>query len=107
MTTQAILQGALSLSFVIVGVSLLMIVWRFLSGPTLADRVVALDTLTAAAMGLIALIAIRSGFSLYIDIAVVLGLVGFLATVAFARFLITHEAQEKETQPKRPGRKRR
>ena len=38
-------------------------------------------------MGFIALIAIRTGFTLYIDIAISLGLVGFLATVAFARFI--------------------
>lgn len=105
--TEKILQAALSLSLLVVGLSLLMIVWRFLRGPTLADRVVALDTLTAAAMGLIALVAIRSGFSLFVDIAVVLGLVGFLATVAFARFLLAQGAGDERPQPKRrKGRRR-
>lgn len=105
--TEAILQAALSLSFFVVGLSLLMIAWRFLRGPTLADRVVALDTLTAAAMGLIALVAIRSGFSLFVDIAVVLGLVGFLATVAFARFLLAQGAENEPPQPRRRKGKRR
>lgn len=105
--TQTILQAALSLSFVVVGLSLLMIVWRFLRGPTLADRVVALDTLTAAAMGLIALVAIRSGFSLFVDIAVVLGLVSFLATVAFARFLMARGVEDERLPPKRRKGKRR
>lgn len=106
--TEKILQAALSLSLLVVGLSLLMIVWRFLRGPTLADRVVALDTLTAAAMGLIALVAIRSDFSLFVDIAVVLGLVGFLATVAFARFLLMRGAEdERPAQPRRrKGRRR-
>lgn len=103
--TQTILQAALSLAFVVTGLSLLMIVWRFLRGPTLADRVVALDTLTSAAMGLIALVAIRSGFSLFVDIAVVLGLVGFLATVAFARFLLARGAEDERPQS-RKGKRR-
>ena len=44
--------------------------------------------LVAVAIGFIAVIAIRSGFNLYIDIAIALSLVGFLATVAFARFIL-------------------
>ncbi len=45
--------------------------------------------LTGIAIGFIAVIAVKTGFSLYIDIAISLGLVGFLATVAFARFVLS------------------
>jgi multicomponent Na+:H+ antiporter subunit F len=74
--------GVLSLAF-------LMAVWRVLRGPTLPDRVVALDMLVVIAIGLIGTIGIKTGFALYIDIALALGLVGFLATVAFARFTLS------------------
>ena len=57
-------------------------------GPTLPDRVLALDMLVAIAIGFIAVLGIRTGQTLYVDIAIALGLVGFLATVAFARFIL-------------------
>jgi len=78
--------GVLSLSF-------LMVVWRVLRGPTLPDRVIALDALVVIAIGLIGTIGIKTGFTLYIDIALALGLVGFLATVAFARFTLSLEGK--------------
>jgi multicomponent Na+:H+ antiporter subunit F len=74
--------GMLSLSF-------LLAVYRFVAGPTLPDRVLALDVLVGTAIGFIAVIGIRTGYTLYLDIAIALGLVGFLATVAFARFILS------------------
>ena len=73
--------GVLCLSFAIT-------VWRVIVGPTLPDRILALDMLVAIAIGFIAVIAVKTGFTLYVDIAIALGLVGFLATVAFARFVL-------------------
>ena len=90
MTAAAFILGlATWLGFVILGLAFLLTIWRVIQGPTLADRVVALDMLTGIVIGFIALIAIRTGFNLYIDIAISLGLVGFLATVAFARFILS------------------
>lgn len=74
----------------------LLTVWRVVKGPTLPDRVVALDMLVGIVIGFIALIAIRTGFTLYIDIAIALGLVGFLATVAFARFILANRSHHDE-----------
>ncbi|MCY1243581.1 Multiple resistance and pH regulation protein F (MrpF / PhaF) [compost metagenome] len=81
---------ALATGFALIALSaaLLITVWRIIRGPTLPDRVLGLDMLVAIAIGLIAVVAIRTGFNLYIDIAIALGLVGFLATVAFARFIL-------------------
>ena len=44
--------------------------------------------LTSVAIGFIAVLGIDTGFTLYVDITIALGLVGFLATVAFARFIL-------------------
>jgi len=79
--------GILSLSF-------LLTVIRVLRGPALPDRVVGLDMLVAIAIGFIAVIGIRTGYTLYLDIAIALGLVGFLATVAFARFVMSRRYEE-------------
>ena len=59
--------------------------------------------LVGIVIGFIALIAIRTGFNLYIDIAIALGLVGFLSTVAFARFImprVTDAAKDPATSGK-------
>jgi multicomponent Na+:H+ antiporter subunit F len=84
-----IISVATSIALLVLAVAFFLAVWRVVKGPTLPDRVVALDMLVGIVIGFIALIAIRTGFTLYIDIAISLGLVGFLATVAFARFILS------------------
>lgn len=88
MMAATILSAAVGLALLLLSVALLLTVLRIVRGPTLADRVLGLDMLVAVAIGFIAVIAIRTGFDLYIDIAIALGLVGFLATVAFSRFIL-------------------
>ncbi|WP_246765425.1 cation:proton antiporter [Aminobacter sp. SR38] len=70
-------------------ISFLLVVVRVVKGPSLPDRILALDMLVAVAIGFIAVLGVRSGFTLYVDVAIALGLVGFLATVAFARFVMS------------------
>ena len=82
------LAGATTLALVVQGAALLLSVVRIVIGPTLSDRVLALDLLTVVAMGFVSIIAIRTGLMLYLDIAIALGLLGFLATVALARYLL-------------------
>ncbi len=80
----------LSLTLGILALSFLLTSVRIIRGPSLADRIVALDMLVAVGIGFIAVIGIQTGYYLYIDIAIALGLVGFLSTVAFARFVLRH-----------------
>ncbi|CDN91484.1 cation:proton antiporter [Agrobacterium tumefaciens] len=89
MTPELIVSFATILASVVLSVAFLLTVYRVVAGPTLPDRIVALDMLVGIAIGFIAVIAIRTGFNLYVDIAIALGLVGFLATVAFARFVLS------------------
>jgi multicomponent Na+:H+ antiporter subunit F len=88
MTAATFLDAAARLSLVILALALLLVVVRIVRGPTLPDRILALDTLVAVAIGFIATIGIATGYPLYVDIAIALGLVGFLSTVAFARFVL-------------------
>ncbi|GEA60732.1 monovalent cation/H+ antiporter complex subunit F [Vibrio comitans] len=73
--------------------SLVMAVIRLIIGPTLADRVVALDLISFITIGYIALYTLYSGQMALLDIAVTLGLVAFLGTIAFAR-LIAKQSRE-------------
>lgn len=89
MTPELMVSFATILATVVLSAAFLLTVYRVVVGPTLPDRIVALDMLVGIAIGFIAVIAIRTGFTLYVDIAIALGLVGFLATVAFARFVLS------------------
>ncbi|MDR6104613.1 multicomponent Na+:H+ antiporter subunit F [Agrobacterium larrymoorei] len=93
MTPELLVSYASFAALLILCVAFLLTVYRAVVGPTLPDRVVALDMLVGIAIGFIAVIAIRTGFNLYIDIAIALCLVGFLATVAFARFILSRQPE--------------
>lgn len=89
MTAAQLLPLATMAALIILGMALLISVVRVIVGPTLADRVLALDLLTVVAMGFVGAIAIRTGLMLYLDIALGLALLGFLATIAFARYMLS------------------
>jgi multicomponent Na+:H+ antiporter subunit F len=96
MTAALFLQWSLNVSLGVLSLSFLLTVARVVIGPTLPDRVLALDMLVAVAIGFIAVLGIRTSHTLYTDIAIALGLVGFLATVAFARFILQRRTIERE-----------
>lgn len=96
MAAQIILSVASTIALFLMCAAFFLAAWRVIKGPTLPDRIVALDMLVGIAIGFIAVLAIRTGFNLYIDIAIALGLVGFLATVAFARFVLGQGMQPGE-----------
>ncbi len=69
----------------LIPISLSMV--RFLIGPSLADRVVAFDVLGIMGVSLLVILALIYKSSLYLDIALVFGLIGFLATTIFGRYI--------------------
>jgi len=72
---------------VLIFFSIVFGVLRLIIGRTVVDRVVAIDMLTVVSISLIALYAHLSGRFVYIDVALVYGLLSFLAVLAVARFL--------------------
>jgi multicomponent K+:H+ antiporter subunit F len=79
---------------VLLGAALLLCVWRAGRGPRAEDRVLALDTLYVNAMLLVLTFGMRQGSSLYFEAALVIGLLGFVATAALAKFLLRGEVIE-------------
>lgn len=92
MTPADVLNLTTLIALVLLGLALLISVVRIIIGPTLGDRVLALDLMTVVAMGFVGAIAIRTGRMLYLDIAIALALLGFLATVALARYILSRAA---------------
>lgn len=88
MNAQDVLDMSINIALVLLSLAFLLTIFRIVKGPTLPDRILGLDMLVGAAIGYIAVIGVKTGYTLYVDIAIALGLVGFLATVAFARFIL-------------------
>jgi multisubunit Na+/H+ antiporter MnhF subunit len=59
---------------------------RFLIGPKLSNRVVAFDTMSIIAVSLLVVLSLSFKSSLYLDVAFVFALIGFLGVIVFARF---------------------
>lgn len=73
--------------FSLMGLGVLFAVIRLLVGPTPADRVVSLDTFNIIVIGVIALLANQFDNKLYLDIAIVYGILAFIETIVFSRYL--------------------
>ena len=98
MSGEAFLDVAVRIALVVLSLSFLLTVLRVVKGPSLPDRILALDMLVAVGIGFIAVTGIASDVTFNVDIAIALGLVGFLATIAFARFVIVHGKKDADPQ---------
>ena len=75
------------LALATIGVALLLSVVRLVKGPTLPDRVVAMDLIGVLVVGLIVVLAASTGVRATLDAAMVIALIGFLGTVAYATYV--------------------
>lgn len=82
-----LLAWSLDAAFIMVMLAVALAFLRLILGPSLPDRVVALDLMTVLIVAFCGLFAISSGERAFLDVAIVLALIGFLATVALARFI--------------------
>ena len=75
------------LTLILMGVALVIVFARLVKGPSLPDRVVALELIASIMVGMIGVHAIHTSTSSFIDVAIVMALTAFLAAIGFARFL--------------------
>ncbi|AZM96743.1 MULTISPECIES: monovalent cation/H+ antiporter complex subunit F [Halomonadaceae] len=75
------------ISQIIMGLALVLAFVRVVRGPSLPDRVVALELFSTTVVGLVGVYAIQSGVASFLDAAIVIALMGFLAAIGFARYL--------------------
>lgn len=85
--TPSFISLALLFALGAVGLAMLLCTWRLLRGPTLPDRVLALDTLYVNVVAFVVLLGIRQGTGLYFEAALLIALLGFVSTVALGRYL--------------------
>ena len=87
---------ALALDFAVgaVGLAMLLCSWRLLRGPGLPDRILALDTLAINAVALVVLLGIRWRTAMLFEAALIIAMLGFVSTVALARFVCRGDVME-------------
>lgn len=85
---------ALAFGFAAVSLALLMNLCRLVIGPTVVDRVLAVDTMVVNTIALIILYGIRSETTLYFESALLMAMFSFISTVAYCRFLLRGDVIE-------------
>ena len=88
--TDAVVQAAM----VVIVAAMLLTLGRLLRGPSVPDRVISLDLLTLQALGLVCAAAVFYDQSDFLDAAIILALLAFLSTIAFARHVERRALQE-------------
>lgn len=71
----------------VLSLSILLVFLRFFKGPSISDRVIAVDLLVTIGIGIIAVYSILTHQPTFLDIALILALIGFLATVAYSYYI--------------------
>ncbi len=85
---------ALIFGFVAISAALMMNLWRLAAGPTVMDRVVAVDTIVVNIIALIILYGIWVQTTLYFESALLLAMFSFISTVACCRFVLRGDVIE-------------
>ena len=84
----ALIGWAVWLALACFGAALLMCLYRVVFSPALTDRILALDTMTINVIAVFVIVGIAEGTPVYFEAAVLFAMVGFISTVAFAKFLL-------------------
>lgn len=88
------LDLAITLAAWMIAAALLLNVLRLVRGPDATDRILALDTLYINLVGLIVLMCIDTGSKMYFEAAIVIALLGFIGTVALAKYILAGDIIE-------------
>ncbi len=82
------LNWVIPLAFVLLCLALLLNLWRLVQGPSVPDRVLALDTMYINSIALLLLYGLWQGTSIYFEAALLIAMLGFVSTVAICKFLL-------------------
>lgn len=84
----------LQFSLLLLAISMIGLIYRLIKGPTIPDRVVALDAMGINLVSITAVLSMLLNTSNYLDIILLIGILAFIGTVAFAKFLEKGEVIE-------------
>jgi Multisubunit Na+/H+ antiporter, MnhF subunit len=93
-TPQALVGYAIVAAMHLVGLSMLMALYRMLRGPTLPDRILALDTLFVAAIAQLMLFGMYLDTPVYFEAALIIAMLGFVGTVVLSKYVLRRDIVE-------------
>ncbi|WP_105201070.1 MULTISPECIES: K+/H+ antiporter subunit F [unclassified Pseudoalteromonas] len=82
------LENVLLMVFAMIGISLMLNLWRLIVGPSVPDRILALDTMYINTIALIILYGIGMQTQIYFEAALLIAMLGFVSTVAVCKYLL-------------------
>jgi len=88
------IQIAIITALSVVGVAMLMSLWRLLRGPTAPDRILALDTLYVNAVAQLILFGMLLDSEVYFEAALIIAMLGFFTTVVLSKYVIRRDIVE-------------
>lgn len=94
MNANLILETTIVVCMHAVGVSLLLTLWRLLRGPSVPDRILALDTLSVSAIALLMLFGIHLDSPIYFEAALIIAMLGFCSTVVLSKYVLRRDIVE-------------
>ena len=94
MTGLLVFQTTLVVCMHMVGLAMLLALWRLLRGPTVPDRILALDTLSVTAIAELMLFGMYINSAVYFEAALVIAMLGFCSTVVLSKFVLRRDVVE-------------
>lgn len=84
----SLMDIALIVAFITLALGQILSMVRLVLGPTPGDRILALDTMVVNALGLVIVLGIHQGLQIYFEVSLLIAMLGFVSTVAVARFVL-------------------
>ena len=84
----SLLDIAIVVTFIALALGQILSMVRLVLGPTAGDRILALDTMVVNALGLVVMLGIYQGTQIYFEVSLLIAMLGFVSTVALARFIL-------------------
>ena len=87
-SAETFLDYAVLITFVALAAGQILSMVRLVLGPSYGDRILALDTMVINALGLVVVLGIHQGVQIYFEVTLLIAMLGFVSTVALARFIL-------------------
>ncbi|HAI47082.1 Na(+)/H(+) antiporter subunit F [compost metagenome] len=94
MTGYTFIQTTMVICMHVVGLAMLLATWRLLRGPTVPDRILALDTLSVTAIAELMLFGMYLNSAVYFEAALIIAMLGFGSTVVLSKFVLRRDIVE-------------
>jgi multicomponent K+:H+ antiporter subunit F len=89
-----VIETAVAISLYAVALAMLLSLWRLLRGPTVPDRILALDTLYVNTIALLILFGMHLRSAIYFEAALVIAMLGFVGTVMLSKYVMRRDIVE-------------